>query len=484
MRQAGRYMADYRALRERYSLLEICRDTGARRRRDAAAGRRIDVDAAILFSGSAAPASRRWGSTSISCKGEGPAIERPDATCLGRRTHSHLRAARGARPRAHDDPPAAPASSTDACRSSVSAARHSRWPRTRSKAGRQRLREDEDLHVLAAGRVARALWQVRLGDGRLSARAGRGGRAGRAALRFVGRPLSRHDYREFAQPHTASIFNALAGAGVPTLHFGVGTTRFSRHARRRRRRHRRRLAPSNRRSLDAYRARSRRAGEPRSDDTARSAERRWPRRMTSCGARPGGRATSSISATESCRRRRAHERAGARATRARLHDRGDSGPYHHRRRGHHRADRGVRAARARSHTNRPRGRLPRWRTDPDRSRRRIHDRGGARLGALDQAAALDLARELGLGEKIQEVRTPGAFVLRGTRLFHLPSPSVLGLPLSWRALFRYDLLPWSARLRLARSFVLQGGDGGDAIRNDDISVAEFFRNRFGAATVD
>ncbi len=97
-------------------------------------------------------------------------------------------------------------------------------------------------------------------------------------------------------------------------------------------------------------------------------------------------------------------------------------------------------------------------------------------------AALDLARELGLGDRIQEVRTPGAFVLRGTRLFRLPSPSLLGLPLTWRALFAYDLLPWPARLRLARSFLRPGG--GDATRHDDLSVAEFFRSRFGAATVD
>ncbi|HEX6462858.1 MAG TPA: uroporphyrinogen decarboxylase family protein, partial [Vicinamibacterales bacterium] len=36
--------------------------------------------------------------------------------------------------------------------------------------------------------------------------------------------LSRNDYVEFALPHTKRIFDALAGAGVPTLHFGVGTS--------------------------------------------------------------------------------------------------------------------------------------------------------------------------------------------------------------------------------------------------------------------
>jgi uroporphyrinogen decarboxylase len=35
--------------------------------------------------------------------------------------------------------------------------------------------------------------------------------------------LSPADYREFALPHTKKIFDALAGSGVPALHFGVGT---------------------------------------------------------------------------------------------------------------------------------------------------------------------------------------------------------------------------------------------------------------------
>src|SRR4029079_9990366 len=35
--------------------------------------------------------------------------------------------------------------------------------------------------------------------------------------------LSRADYREFALPHTRRIFAALAGSGVPTIHFGVNT---------------------------------------------------------------------------------------------------------------------------------------------------------------------------------------------------------------------------------------------------------------------
>ena len=95
-------------------------------------------------------------------------------------------------------------------------------------------------------------------------------------------------------------------------------------------------------------------------------------------------------------------------------------------------------------------------------------------------AALDLTRELGLGDQILPVRTPGAYVLRGRHLYRLPSPSLLGLPLTWRALFSYDLLPWPARLRLACKFLVPAPRSSEG----DISVAEFFRTRFGPETVD
>ena len=35
--------------------------------------------------------------------------------------------------------------------------------------------------------------------------------------------LNARDYREFVQPHTRRIFQAIEGRGVPTIHFGVGT---------------------------------------------------------------------------------------------------------------------------------------------------------------------------------------------------------------------------------------------------------------------
>ena len=76
MRQAGRYMAEYRALRERHSLLEICRVPDLATEVTLQPVRRIDVDAAILFSDLLLPLAP-MGLPFDFIKGEGPQIERP-----------------------------------------------------------------------------------------------------------------------------------------------------------------------------------------------------------------------------------------------------------------------------------------------------------------------------------------------------------------------------------------------------------------------
>jgi oxygen-dependent protoporphyrinogen oxidase len=93
-------------------------------------------------------------------------------------------------------------------------------------------------------------------------------------------------------------------------------------------------------------------------------------------------------------------------------------------------------------------------------------------------AAVDLCHEIGLGARLMGTSPPRtAFVLKRGRLHALPSPSVLGIPTSARALARYDLLPWTARARLALEPLVPRRAAGDE------SVASFFRRRFGAATV-
>ena len=94
-------------------------------------------------------------------------------------------------------------------------------------------------------------------------------------------------------------------------------------------------------------------------------------------------------------------------------------------------------------------------------------------------AAIELCEALGIGSRLIASTPPRtAFVLRDGRLHPLPSPSVLGIPLTLRATARYSLLPIPARIRLA----MEPWVPARAI--EDESVAAFFRRRFGAATVD
>src|SRR5438093_1566919 len=76
MRQAGRYMSEYRALRERYSLLDLCRTPDLATEVTLQPIRRIDVDAAILFSDLLLPLEP-MGVRFDFVRGEGPAIEQP-----------------------------------------------------------------------------------------------------------------------------------------------------------------------------------------------------------------------------------------------------------------------------------------------------------------------------------------------------------------------------------------------------------------------
>src|SRR5881396_1011371 len=76
MRQAGRYLPEYRALRERFGFLELCKNSEAAAEVTLQPTRRFDVDAAILFA-DILLVLEPMGVGLQFAKGDGPVIERP-----------------------------------------------------------------------------------------------------------------------------------------------------------------------------------------------------------------------------------------------------------------------------------------------------------------------------------------------------------------------------------------------------------------------
>src|SRR6201982_2632485 len=85
MRQAGRYMAEYRSVRKQYSLIEICKRPEVAAEVTITAAEALGVDAAIIFADLLLPLEV-MGLPFHFSPGEGPVIEKPirDQTDISR----------------------------------------------------------------------------------------------------------------------------------------------------------------------------------------------------------------------------------------------------------------------------------------------------------------------------------------------------------------------------------------------------------------
>jgi uroporphyrinogen decarboxylase len=222
MRQAGRYMSEYRALRERYSLLELCRTPDLATEVTLQPLRRIDVDAAIVFSDLLLPLEP-MGVTFDFVKGEGPAIDRP------LRTEADLGRLRPFEPR-------------EGLSYVLEAIRQIKTelagrlpligfvgaPFTLASYAIEGGHSSSFAHTKALMYGYPAAWH-RLCDqladvagDYLAAQIEAGVDAVQVFDSWVG-ALNARDYREFVLPHTKKIFARAAQYRVPTIHFGVGT---------------------------------------------------------------------------------------------------------------------------------------------------------------------------------------------------------------------------------------------------------------------
>src|SRR5512135_3723755 len=76
MRQAGRYMPEYRAVRSRHSLVEICKDPELAAEVTITAAEKLGVDAAIIFADLLLPLEPMGLDFHFEA-GEGPVVEKP-----------------------------------------------------------------------------------------------------------------------------------------------------------------------------------------------------------------------------------------------------------------------------------------------------------------------------------------------------------------------------------------------------------------------
>ncbi len=222
MRQAGRYMPEYRAIRERHSLLDICRQPELAAQVTLQPVDSLEVDAAILFSDLLLPLEP-LGIPFDFVKGEGPVIHQPVRTADDvarlrtfepRESLGHVLATiRLLRTELADRVPLIGFGGAPFTLASyaVEGGPSSHYARTKALMYGEPDAWHRLCETLSAAVADYLVAQVEAGA-----------QAIQVFDSWVG-ALSPADYREFALPHTRRVLAAVAATGVPVLHFGTGT---------------------------------------------------------------------------------------------------------------------------------------------------------------------------------------------------------------------------------------------------------------------
>jgi len=222
MRQAGRYMPEYRAIRSKVTFLELCKRPDLATAVTVTATERLGVDAAILFA-DILLILEPLGLDLEFAKGEGPIINNPVRTAAGVDRLRPLddvtplafviEAVRSIRASLAPHIPLigfAGAPFTLACYAiEGGGSRHYDQAKTF-------MYRDTGAWNALLDRLTRATALY------LNAQAAAGAQALQVFDSWIG-TLSPHDYGRFVQPHMARLFAAL-DPSVPVIHFGTGTS--------------------------------------------------------------------------------------------------------------------------------------------------------------------------------------------------------------------------------------------------------------------
>jgi uroporphyrinogen decarboxylase len=222
MRQAGRYMPEYRAIRAKYSLLEICAQPELAAEVTMQPVHALGVDAAILFADILLPLVP-MGINLEFAAGEGPVIHNPV------RTQAEIDALRPV------DPQESLGFVLDAIRivrtqlpPGVPLIGFAGAPFTLAsyliEGGSAREAVQPKRMMYSEPKLWHALMQKlsRVVADYLVAQVTAGAQAIQLFDSWVG-ALAPDDYREYVLPHSKAILTAVSKTGVPVIHFGTGT---------------------------------------------------------------------------------------------------------------------------------------------------------------------------------------------------------------------------------------------------------------------
>jgi uroporphyrinogen decarboxylase len=221
MRQAGRYMPEYRALRERYSLLELCK-TPELSLQVTMQPMRLGVDAAILFADILLPLEP-MGAPFEFAKGEGPIVHKPVSSRADVDALRVIEAAEGLsyvlesirlirRELAGKVPLIGFAGAPFTLASYlIEGGKSAHFVKTK-----RLMYGDPETWNLLMQKLAEVVRRY------LIAQIEAGAEAIQLFDSWVGQ-LSRDDYTTYIFPHVAHVLSGVKDKGVPVIHFGTGT---------------------------------------------------------------------------------------------------------------------------------------------------------------------------------------------------------------------------------------------------------------------
>ncbi len=227
MRQAGRYMAEYRALREKHTLLELCK-TPELALQVTLQPMKLGVDAAILFADILLPLEP-MGAPFEFAKGEGPVIHKPIASKADVDQLRVIEPEDGlgyvmqAIKLLKKELPVPLIGFAGAPFTLASYLVEGGKSRDFQKTKKLMYGETETWNVLM-GKLAEVVRRY------LHKQIDAGADAVQLFDSWVGQ-LGPDDYAEYVKPHVAHILKDIEKRGVPVLHFGVGTQSLLGHMR-------------------------------------------------------------------------------------------------------------------------------------------------------------------------------------------------------------------------------------------------------------